>query len=151
VLWQRVESQEAREMTDAESTREAALRADFASKVASHDAEAAARAFRTLVMGGNATRGNRRVLVEAGNLFAASGKHRDAADAYEAFIASLKGFNDSEEGRVRLMLALMYQRYLKQPERAAAALAGIKGSFSDPELHALAEMLRDELKTGKTV
>lgn len=149
VLWQRMDSAEARAIADAQGERESAMRADLASKVDAQDADAACRAFRTLEREGgegSLLRGNRRVLVDAGNLFTAHGRHRDAADAYEAFLASLKGFSDAEEGRVRLMLALVCHRYLKQPERAAAALKGIKGSFTDPELHALAELLRDELR-----
>lgn len=146
VLWQRVDAKEAEAMTDRESARAAELRAALQAKVAADDAAGASHAFRSLLREGQPTRGNRRVLVEAGNLFAAAGKHRDAADAYETFLASLKGFTDAEEGRVRLMLALMYQRYLKDSPKAAAAMAGIKGSFSDAELQGLAEMLREELK-----
>lgn len=150
VLWQRVEADEAKALTEQENVRFAALRTDLAEKVASGDAEAAAASFRVIVKEGRATSGNRRVLVDAGNLFAASGKHATAAEAYETFLQSLKGLKDPEEGRVRLMLALVAHRYLKDPKRASAALAGIKTPFSDPELHALAEQLRQELKAGRT-
>lgn len=146
VLWQRMDADEARALTEVENTRFAALRADLAAKVAAGDASGASAAMRAVLKEGRGSSGNRRVLVEAGNLFTASGRHQDAADAYEAFLTSLKGMHDAEEGRVRLMLALVYQRYLKRPAKAATALAGIKGSFSDPELHALAESLRDELR-----
>lgn len=149
VLWQRVEADEAKATTEQENIRFAALRTDLAEKVAKGDADGAAASFRAMVKEGRATSGNRRVLVEAGNLFTAAGKHATAAEAYETFLQSLKGLNDPEEGRVRLMLALVAHRYLKDPKRAAAALAGIKTPFRDPELHALAEVLRQELKVGK--
>jgi membrane associated rhomboid family serine protease len=148
VLWQRMDAKEGAELSDRESTRMAALRTALLEKVAADDAVGAAEAFRILIKEEKATVGNRKVFVEAGNLFASAGRHRDAAEAYEAYLTSLKGLHDPEEGRVRLMLALVAQRYLKDPKRAGAALAGIKTPFSDAELHALADSLREELKSS---
>jgi hypothetical protein len=136
-------------MTEQEQARLAVLRLDLAQKVAADDADGAAEAFRVIVTEGRSISGNRRVLVEAGNLFTAAGKHAAAAEAYETFLQSLKGLNDPEEGRVRLMLALVAHRYLKDPKRASAALAGIKTPFRESELHDLAEVLRQELKAGR--
>ncbi|MFT3685213.1 MAG: rhomboid family intramembrane serine protease [Phycisphaerales bacterium] len=151
ILWQRMEAGEAEAASVVESERVATLRASLAAKVESGDGEAASEALRVLLKEARGAVGSRRVLVDAGNLFVAVGKHGDAAAAYEAFLGSLRGAPDSDENRVRLMLALVYQRYLKDPSRATRALAGIKGAFSDSELHALADSLRTELRAGRQV
>jgi len=154
VLWQRMDASEAQALSEQESLRLAGLRSTLAERVAAGDAAGASSAFRVLLKeergtGNGRIGGNRRTLADAGNLFASAGRHADAADAYEAFLSSLRGLTDPEEGRIRLMLALVAQRYLKDPKRATAALAGIKSEFSDPELHALADSLRQELKAGR--
>jgi len=148
VLWQRVDAEEANAAKEKESLRIAQARAELAQRVEAGDAPGAAASLRVLLKdpANRGATGSRRVVVAAGNLFTESGRYSDAADAYEAYLDSLKGLADPEEGRVRLMLALVAHRYLKNPKRASAALAGIKSPFGDTELHALAETLRQELK-----
>jgi membrane associated rhomboid family serine protease len=147
ILWQRTDAQQVAAESKAENQRLTELRAALAAKVESGDAEGASHALRALLREARGAVGSRRVLVDAGNLFVAEGRHNDATTAYEAYLGALKGAPDSDENRVRLMLALVYQRYLKNPARATRVLAGIKGTFADNELHALAESLREELRT----
>lgn len=86
---------------------------------------------------------SRKAQLDIANALAQSGAHAHAADAYERFAESYP--TDPESPRVRVMLALIAARYLKQRDRAKAALAGIRDKLTDPDQHALAMELREEL------
>jgi len=146
VLWQRVDAADVEAEAQREHARAAELRAALSERVEVGDAPGAAAAFQALREAGRAAGGHRRLLMDTGNLLAAASLHADAASAYEAYLELCSGASDPEERRVRLMLALVAHRYLNNRERAVAALVGIKAAFDEPELHLLAQTLREELR-----
>lgn len=81
--------------------------------------------------------------LDLANHLAAVGWYELAARAYELFLEHYSG--DPQRHQVRLMLGLIYARYLKQPERARALLEEARTSLSDPQQKELAEHLLAEL------
>lgn len=151
VLWQRVDKTEAEAAKAAEDGAVAAARAKVQAALLDDDQAGAVEAYRSLRRLAK-EKGlpplARRHQVDMANMLMALGHHAEAADAYEAFLSAAKGTGDPEEPRVRLMLALVCQRYLGDKGRAGAALAGIKGTFHEPDLHELAAALKAEI-TGE--
>jgi len=88
----------------------------------------------------------RKTQLDIANILLQAGDHTQAADAYERFAEVYP--SDPEAARVRVMLALIATRYLQQRERARAALAGIRGKLTDPDQHALALQLKEELNAA---
>ena len=67
-------------------------------------------------------------------------RHALAADAYERFLSAYPG--DREEGHVRLMLALVADRYLGDRQRARRAMEGIDGVLDGDDQRELAASIR---------
>lgn len=67
-------------------------------------------------------------------------RHALAADAYERFLSAYPG--DREEGHVRLMLALVADRYLGDRQRARRAMEGIDMVLDGDEQRELAASIR---------
>jgi len=80
---------------------------------------------------------------ELANALFALGRHAQAADAYETFLAAHA--TDAGALRVRLMLALTCARYLAQPARAKAVLAEVKSTPQTEDEKALLAQLRAEV------
>lgn len=88
----------------------------------------------------------RKTQLDIANVLFQAGDHTQAADAYERFAEVYPA--DPEAARVRVMLALIATRYLQQSDRARAALSGIRGKLTDPDQHALALQLKEELNAA---
>jgi membrane associated rhomboid family serine protease len=85
----------------------------------------------------------RRHQLDLANLMFAQRHYELAARAYAGFAEAYPA--DAETPRVRVMLALIWARYLGRPEAARTALARLGGALSDPEHRGLAEDLAREL------
>ncbi len=83
--------------------------------------------------------------IELANYLAQTRRYREAAAAYEAFIAAYPGAADLPQ--VRLFLGLIYNRYLGQYERAATQLRAALEALQPDTQRALAE---DELRQAET-
>jgi len=68
------------------------------------------------------------------------GRHRDAADAYEAFIGRYQKYPFMDQ--VELMLGLIYSRYLDEHQKATQFLKSAREQLTDPTQR---QMCQDEL------
>ena len=71
------------------------------------------------------------------------GRYDVAARAYELFLKAYGSYAQHEQ--VELILGLLYARYLDQPERARALLAGARPRLNAPEERKLADQILEEL------
>jgi membrane associated rhomboid family serine protease len=79
--------------------------------------------------------------LDVANYFMSAGLHSAAADAYERFLANYPNYEFS--GDIRLMLGLIYGRYLHQYDKAQECLAQALPELRDA---GKAEMARQELE-----
>lgn len=82
----------------------------------------------------------RQYQLDIANQLMAEGKWAQSAHAYEAFLAFYPNYEYIEQ--VRLMLGLIYARYLNQPEKALVQLTAAKEKLRDP---GQLKMCNDEL------
>jgi len=75
--------------------------------------------------------------LDVANHFAQCQRHTEAAAAYEAFLSAYRSTPDVHQ--VRLLLGLIYSRYLRQWQRAAEHLQSALENLTQPEQRALAE------------
>jgi membrane associated rhomboid family serine protease len=75
--------------------------------------------------------------LDVANYFAQCQRHVEAAQAYEAFLSAYRSTPDVHQ--VRLLLGLIYSRYLQQWERAAEHLHAALASLTQSGQRALAE------------
>jgi outer membrane protein assembly factor BamD (BamD/ComL family) len=75
--------------------------------------------------------------LDVANYYAQCQRHAEAAQAYEAFLAAYRATPDVHQ--VRLLLGLIYSRYLQQWERAAEHLRAALASLTQSGQRALAE------------
>ncbi len=85
---------------------------------------------------------SRDVQMDLANHAMRSGRHGTAAQAYELFLQSFGG--DGQVPQVRLLLGLLYTRYLDQPDQARELLARARPALDDDE-RAMADQLLHEL------
>jgi membrane associated rhomboid family serine protease len=78
----------------------------------------------------------------ANHLFSA-GRHDRAAVAYERFLETYKTDPDCQQ--IKLVLAIIYTRYTRQPQKARDLLDGLAGDFLDTGQKELVKTLREEL------
>ncbi len=104
------------------------------------------RLVRTFPTAGKATTLSARVQIAIANHLMQTGSHADAATAYQAYAEAYP--DDRETPGVRVLLAAIALRHLKDRERARAALEGIEPRLADEHQRRLASDLRAEL--GKT-
>jgi membrane associated rhomboid family serine protease len=83
--------------------------------------------------------------LEIANYLAQARRYREAAAAYEAFIAAYPGAADL--GQVRLFLGLIYARYLGQYERAVSQL---RLALETLQLDAQRTLAEEELRQAET-
>lgn len=130
-----------------EADRLAGMRAEVSLALAREDMAGAVGAYKALVgafpAGEAATVLGRRQQLELANGLFRTGEHGLAAGAYDGFAAVYP--EDGETPRVRVLLALVCARYLKDSARARRALAGAREGRLDAEQRALAEELWAEL------
>ena len=113
--------------------------------LADHDVSAAAAEYcRLLELDPTAVLSEQRQLDVANQLFAEE-RWTDAARAYELL---LKHFpSGAKANEVRLILATIYARYLKQVDRARELLEVARNAVRNPEQVALADQLLTELES----
>jgi membrane associated rhomboid family serine protease len=75
--------------------------------------------------------------LDVANYFAQTQRHAEAAQAYEAFLGAYRSTPDVHQ--VRLLLGLIYSRYLRQWDRAAEHLHSALSSLTQAGQRALAE------------
>lgn len=125
----------------------AKARAEVATLLANHDLDRAAAAYKGLVEAhadapSMCTLAKRQQLDLANHLFA-SADHAAAAYAYDRFLEAYD--KDQEAPRVRLILALINERYLNDPIRARQLLTGLEALLTDDEQKTLARSLLTDL------
>lgn len=113
------------------------LREEIAARLAERDTAGAAAAFIRLLQLDEHQVLARPQQLEIANHLAQSRQYREAAAAYEAFIAAYPGSADVSQ--VRLFLGLIYSRYLQQYDRAVAQLRQVLDSLPPGEQRMLAE------------
>jgi len=84
---------------------------------------------------------SRRTQYDIANHLFKAGDHTHAAHAYEAFIGAYP--TDSEAATVRLMLGLLYARYLKQPAEAKPMLEQVMPRLTDDQQELAHEILAE--------
>jgi membrane associated rhomboid family serine protease len=127
-------------------------RAEISRRLTSGDLPGAAAGYRSLVekyglIAGAATM-SRRHQLDLANHFFATGDHSSAVVAYEKFAEAYP--RDAETTYVKLMLALISARYVRQPMRARALLDEIGASLRTAEEREIAAELRGELDGPQT-
>jgi len=83
----------------------------------------------------------RQALLDIANQLASTGRHSDAAQAYEQFLGHYQSYEYI--GQVMLMLGLLYSRYLDKPDQAIELLRQAEAKLSHPEQE---KVCRDELR-----
>jgi len=139
-----------RKMSRAERESAEALagaRAEVATRVGEGDLDGGAGAYRALLREHGATEGaatlSRAHQITVANHLFSSGDHQTAALAYERFLSAYG--NDGEAPGVRLMLGLIYARYLNDPVRGKTLITEAKGKLRSDDEERLAEELLEEL------
>lgn len=124
------------------------IRADIASRLARGDASGAGAAYVALLSAaGNTARYatlSRHNQLAVGNQLFAVGDHANAARAYALFLDTYA--TDDQSPHVRLMMGLLYGRYLNDFGKARELLSAALPNLRDVEDRALAKQLLDELK-----
>ncbi|MBL0869405.1 MAG: rhomboid family intramembrane serine protease [Phycisphaerales bacterium] len=73
-------------------------------------------------------------------------RYAHAIDAYEGYAELYT--TEPDEPRVRVLIATIAMRQLNDPSRAQRALKAIRRELSDPQQHALAAQLAEEVRTA---
>jgi tetratricopeptide (TPR) repeat protein len=141
----RVEELDSRPLTMVALTPIEELREAIAGHLAGRDAAAAATAYAQLLELDAKQVLARPQQLEIANYLAHARRYREAADAYEAFLAAYPGAADA--GPVRLFLGLLYSRYLQEHERAIVQLRQALEALPHGAQRTLAE---EELRQAET-
>jgi membrane associated rhomboid family serine protease len=107
------------------------------------DMPEAAEAYRQLVADHPDQLMSQQGQLDLANQLMSEGRYRDAAQAYELFLKHFPGYAHIQQ--VRLILGLIYARYLDEPARARELLAEAEGKLTDEE-RTLAREMMAELK-----
>ena len=121
------------------------LRAQIADAAERGDASGAARLYLELVRLDPRQTLAKNAQLEMANQLYREGRHADAAAAYERFLDRFAPRADSESAGARLILGLLYGRYLGQTDRARATLERVAGELQSLGADADAAFARDEL------
>ncbi len=134
--------------TRAQKQREqkiAQLREQISSQAAQRDLSAAAAVYLQLIELDAKQLLPRQYLLDIANQLASDGKSAEAARAYEQFLAHYSTYEHAEQ--VRLMLGILYSRYLDKPNLAVKHLKAAEEKLSD---QGQLKMCRDELAKLQT-
>jgi len=107
------------------------LRYEISSRIGERNLPAAAELYLALVELDDKQILPRQYLLDIANQLASDGKHAQAAEAYEKFLAHYGNYEYVEQ--VELMLGLLYSRYLGKPEAALKHLQAAAKKLSDPD------------------
>jgi len=117
------------------------IKADIAARIAQRNLPAAAALYLELMAIDPDQVLPGRYLLDIANQLASENRHSDAAGAYENFLARYSSYEYIEQ--VRLMLGIIYSRYLDKPELALKHLRAAQEKLTDPNQ---IKMCRDELE-----
>lgn len=117
------------------------FRADIAAQIAQRNLPAAAAQYLELAAIDPDQVLPRQYLLDIANQLAGEGRYEQAAAAYEKFIAHYSNYEYIEQ--VRLMLGIIYARYLEKPHAARELLQEAAKRLSDP---GQVELCQQELK-----
>ncbi len=117
------------------------LKNEITRKIAARDIAAASQLYLDLIKMDKEQLIPQPQLLDIANELASKGRRREAVDAYEKFI---KHYGTYEHiGQVKLMLGLLYNRYLDRPQSALKLLQEAEKNLTDP---AQLQMCRDEIQ-----
>jgi membrane associated rhomboid family serine protease len=105
------------------------LRYEISSRIGERNLSAAAELYLELAGLDSKQILPRQYLLDIANQLASDGKHNQAAEAYERFLAHYNNYEYIEQ--VELMLGLLYSRYLDQPEAALKHLEAAAKRLTD--------------------
>lgn len=128
------------------SAREEAImsrRREVASLIADGNISAAADSYTQMLREHGPVSMNQRAQLELANHFFQNDQPEQAARAYRLYLDRARP--DAESARVKLMLGLLYTRYLNRPEDARPLLRKARSEVTDTQQRELAEMLLQEL------
>ncbi len=117
-------------------------RAEISAFVADENLDGAADAYQSLRADFDRPAMNRDVQLALANFYMQRGDHADAAESYSIFLQ--KHPRDSETPRIRLLLALLYTRYLDKPAAARPLLHELRDKLTGDDQKQLAEALLTE-------
>jgi len=123
--------------------RIAEARAEVSRRLVAGEPEQAVEAYRHMLEVAGRSALPRRNQIDIANILFQAGEHKDAAQAYEVFLKAYR--DDPETARVRLMLGLLYARYLDQPDLARPMLEKARSTVPDASQRELAESLLGEI------
>lgn len=143
-----VEELHSRPLDSSSLSRVDALREQIVERIADRDLAEAARLFGELLALEPDQVLPRGAQLELANFLAQQQRHEAAAAAYEAFLATYP--NAPDAAQVRLLLGLIYNRYLHAPQRAALQLRqALAGPIPEAQRElALLELRRAEAAAG---
>lgn len=116
------------------------IKTDIAAQIAQRNLPAAADLYRDLMAIDPDQLLPRQYLLDIANQLASEERHSETVQAYEKFLAHYPNYEYVEQ--VRLMLGIIYSRYLDKPDLAAKHLQAARKRLSDP---GQLKMCRDEL------
>ena len=116
------------------------LRNAISSRILERNLAAAAAIYLELVRLDSSQILPRQQLLDIANQLVSEGKHAEAAQAYQSFLAAYGNYEYSEQ--IELMLGLLYSRYLDKPADALRHLEIAARKLTDP---GQAKMCQDEI------
>jgi membrane associated rhomboid family serine protease len=122
---------------DSPPARELELRRAIARALTDHDLPVAAGLYRDLDALADDPVLPRAQQLDIANQLMAEDRHRAAVAAYERFVRAYADYEHLDD--IRLMLGLLYGRYVHQPEKAVQYLEQALPGLADPRKRALAE------------
>jgi len=130
-------------VADQEATEH--LRSLIAARIAEHNISAAAQTYLELMLLDSSQILPRQYLLDIANQLAGENRRAEAANAYEQFLTHYGSYEYADQ--VRLMLGILYSRYLDKPDLAIKHLQTAAEKLADP---AQLKMCRDELAKLQT-
>lgn len=118
-------------------------RAKVSRLLAEGEQQQAVEAYRAMLEVAGRSALPRRNQLDIANLLFQNGEHKEAASAYEVFLKAYR--DDPETARVRLMLGLLYARYLDQPDLARPMLERAQGGVHEQSQRELIDALLAEI------
>lgn len=107
------------------------LRAEIADRLDAHDYTASAEAYQALTVRDPSQCLPRAQMLEVANQLMTMGRYPQAASAYEKYLAAYPA--DAEKEEVKLVLGIIYAKYLQQPESAQKHLRDALARMTNPD------------------
>ena len=120
-------------------------RSEIGRLIAIHELSEAAKKYQLLLKEAPDTTLNESHQLDVANKLYAQGESKDAALAYELFLARFKSSHKADE--VRLLLGILYARKLNKPKQAKELIEKAKATLHNQGHAALADQLLSELES----